>query len=77
MDLSNGMEVPQDTLDAETKSFFESAPPLKNSEDISEKLKGFIERNSLPSGNFALYWIASMLLRKKKKKNSIYATLLL
>lgn len=49
------MEVPQDTLDAETKSFFESAPPLKNSEDISEKLKGFIERNSLPSGNFALY----------------------
>lgn len=51
MDVTDGLEVPQETLDAEIKSFFESAPPLKNGDDISEKLKEFIGRNSLPSGN--------------------------
>ncbi|KAK7855034.1 phosphopantothenate--cysteine ligase 1 [Quercus suber] len=34
MDITNGLGVPQETLDAEIKSFFESAPPLKNSDDI-------------------------------------------
>nr|XP_023911617.1 phosphopantothenate--cysteine ligase 2-like [Quercus suber]XP_023911618.1 phosphopantothenate--cysteine ligase 2-like [Quercus suber]XP_023911619.1 phosphopantothenate--cysteine ligase 2-like [Quercus suber]POF11344.1 phosphopantothenate--cysteine ligase 1 [Quercus suber] len=51
MDITNGLGVPQETLDAEIKSFFESAPPLKNSDDIGEKLKKFIERNSLSLGN--------------------------
>lgn len=50
MDVTDGLEVPQETLDAEIKSFFESAPPLKNGDDINEKLKEFIGRNSLPSG---------------------------
>ncbi|KAK9983423.1 hypothetical protein SO802_032948 [Lithocarpus litseifolius] len=51
MDITNELGVPQETLDAEIKSFFESAPPLKNSDDIGEKLKKFIERNSLSLGN--------------------------
>ena len=54
MDITNRLGVPQETLDAEIKSFFESAPPLKNSDDISEKLKKFIERNSLSLGKFTL-----------------------
>ncbi|KAL4603996.1 hypothetical protein ACB092_10G163600 [Castanea dentata] len=51
MDVTNELGVPKETLDAEIKSFFESAPPLKNSDDIGEKLKKFIERNSLSLGN--------------------------
>ncbi|XP_075639953.1 phosphopantothenate--cysteine ligase 2-like [Castanea sativa] len=51
MDVTNELGVPQETLDAEIKSFFESAPPLKNSDDIGEKLKKFIERNLLSLGN--------------------------
>jgi phosphopantothenate-cysteine ligase len=54
MDVPNGLGVPQETLDAEIKSFFESAPPLKSSDDIGEKLKKFIERNSLSLGKFTL-----------------------
>ncbi|KAG2709191.1 hypothetical protein I3760_05G227300 [Carya illinoinensis] len=51
MDATSGIGVPQETLDAEIKSFFESTPPLKNGDHICEKLKEFIDRNLLPSGN--------------------------
>lgn len=54
MDLGNGLEGTQDTLDAEIQSFFDSAPPLKSSIDVSKKLEEFIERNSVASGKFTL-----------------------
>lgn len=54
MDVKNGLGVPEETLDAEVKSFFEFAPPLKNRDDISEKLKEFVERNSALPGKFTL-----------------------
>ncbi|KAM1074590.1 hypothetical protein ACFX11_019768 [Malus domestica] len=49
MALSNGLEVQKEILHAEIKSFFDSAPPLKNSDDISGKLEGFVKKNSTPS----------------------------
>lgn len=54
MELANGLEVAQDKLDAEINSFFESAPPLKNSNDVSAKLEEFMKRNSIGSGKFTL-----------------------
>lgn len=50
----NGLQKAQDALDAEIKSFFDAAPPLKNIESISEKLKNFIEVNSSQAGKFSL-----------------------
>lgn len=35
----------------DVKSFFDSAPPLKNSEAYSQKLNDFLDRNSRPSEN--------------------------
>ncbi|KAK9271381.1 hypothetical protein L1049_026971 [Liquidambar formosana] len=35
----------QATVDTQVKSFFASAPPLRDSLDISQKIKEFIERN--------------------------------
>ncbi|KAI4307338.1 hypothetical protein L6164_030538 [Bauhinia variegata] len=51
MDAANGLEAPQQILETEVKAFFDSAPPLQNCNEINEKLKEFIERNSFPSGN--------------------------
>ncbi|KAK9902997.1 hypothetical protein M0R45_001340 [Rubus argutus] len=34
MALPSGLEIPKEVLDAEIKSFFDSAPPLKNSDDV-------------------------------------------
>ncbi|BBG95692.1 4-phospho-panto-thenoylcysteine synthetase [Prunus dulcis] len=34
MSLTNGLEIPKETLDAEIQAFFDSAPPLKNRVDI-------------------------------------------
>nr|XP_027094316.1 phosphopantothenate--cysteine ligase 2-like [Coffea arabica] len=39
-------EVLQETPSVEIKSFFDSAPPLKDADEISRKLKEFVERNS-------------------------------
>ncbi|KAL3504674.1 hypothetical protein ACH5RR_034515 [Cinchona calisaya] len=36
----------QEVSAAEIKSFFESAPPLKDGDEINKKLKEFVERNS-------------------------------
>ncbi|KDP32728.1 hypothetical protein JCGZ_12020 [Jatropha curcas] len=53
MESTNGtaIEVPLGQVNAEIESFFESAPPLKDSADISKKLKEFIELNSATPGN--------------------------
>ncbi|PRQ56767.1 putative phosphopantothenate--cysteine ligase [Rosa chinensis] len=50
MALTNGLEIPKEVLEAEIKSFFDSAPPLKNRDDVSEKLEAFVKKNSQPSG---------------------------
>ncbi|KAJ6954462.1 phosphopantothenate--cysteine ligase 2-like [Populus alba x Populus x berolinensis] len=47
MDSRNG-SVSETPLDAEIESFFDSAPPLKDSAGIIKKLKEFIEYNSTP-----------------------------
>lgn len=46
MDSVNGIIVPED----EIQTFFDSAPPLKDRAEISEKLKRFFEFNSQSSG---------------------------
>ncbi|XP_058098471.1 phosphopantothenate--cysteine ligase 2-like isoform X1 [Magnolia sinica] len=46
MDSRNGLGAPQETSDADIESFFESAPPLRDSFNVSRKVKEFIERNS-------------------------------
>ncbi|CAL5384209.1 unnamed protein product [Camellia sinensis] len=50
MDAATNSETPQDTLYEEIKSFFDSAPPLKDGPGISKKLNEFIERNSQSTG---------------------------
>lgn len=50
MDAAKGLEASGETLRAEVKTFFDSAPPLQNSDEITQKLNQFIQRNS--SGNF-------------------------
>ncbi|RDX76331.1 Phosphopantothenate--cysteine ligase 2, partial [Mucuna pruriens] len=49
MDAAKGMEAPGETLEAQVKAFFDSAPPLQNSDEITQKLDEFIQRNSSPS----------------------------
>ncbi|CAJ1974157.1 unnamed protein product [Sphenostylis stenocarpa] len=49
MDAAKGLEVPGETLEAEAKAFFDSAPPLQNSDGITQQLDQFIQRNSSPS----------------------------
>uniref|UniRef100_A0A6N2MV99 Uncharacterized protein n=1 Tax=Salix viminalis TaxID=40686 RepID=A0A6N2MV99_SALVM len=49
MDSRNG-PASETPLDAEIESFFDSAPPLKDSAGIIKKLKEFIEFNSTPPG---------------------------
>ncbi|QCE15837.1 phosphopantothenate-cysteine ligase [Vigna unguiculata] len=51
MDATKGLEVPGETLEAEVKAFFDSAPPLQNSDGITQQLDQFIQRNSSPSEN--------------------------
>ncbi|AES91310.1 putative phosphopantothenate--cysteine ligase [Medicago truncatula] len=47
MDTENRTE----TLEAQVKAFFDSAPPLHNSHEITQKLNQFIQRNSSSSEN--------------------------
>ncbi|XP_062097945.1 phosphopantothenate--cysteine ligase 2-like [Humulus lupulus] len=51
MDLESTLEATQTNINWEIESFFKSAPPLRNSADISEKLENFIKRNEMASGN--------------------------
>lgn len=50
MDSRNGSEAPLETPDSEVKSFFDSALPLKDSAEITRKLKEFIELHSSSTG---------------------------
>ncbi|XP_048131335.1 phosphopantothenate--cysteine ligase 2-like isoform X3 [Rhodamnia argentea] len=48
MAAKNGSEAAEEhTSSAEIRSFFDSAPPLKNSLEITDKLKEFLDKNSL------------------------------
>ncbi|KAI0493099.1 hypothetical protein KFK09_027375 [Dendrobium nobile] len=51
MDATGGLEISQGESFIDVKSFFESAPPLKNSDSITQKVKEFIYQNSQFSGN--------------------------
>lgn len=51
MDSRNGSEAPLETPDSEVKSFFDSALPLKDSAEITRKLKEFIELHSSSTAN--------------------------
>jgi phosphopantothenate---cysteine ligase (ATP) len=53
MDAENRMEDMGQTLEAQVKAFFDSAPPLHNSHEITQKLNQFIQRNSSSSGDLA------------------------
>eukprot|EP00257_Ricinus_communis_P002555 XP_002513850.2 phosphopantothenate--cysteine ligase 2 isoform X1 [Ricinus communis] len=61
MDSSNVSVIgaPQTNLDAEINSFFDSAPPLRDSASIAKKLKEFIEFNSSPPGNGRIVCVTS------------------
>jgi len=54
MDAAKGLEVPGETLEAEVKAFFDSAPLLQNSDGITQQLDRFIRRNSSPSGELSV-----------------------
>ena len=56
MDSGNSFEATRGNLNAEVESFFNSAPPLKNSVDISQKLEKFIKRNEMASGKFTFWF---------------------
>ncbi|XP_020590544.1 phosphopantothenate--cysteine ligase 2-like isoform X2 [Phalaenopsis equestris] len=51
MDAEIGLDASQPESFSDVKSFFESAPPLKNSDSITQKVKEFIHQNSQFSGN--------------------------
>ncbi|KAG5031329.1 hypothetical protein AAZX31_06G102700 [Glycine max] len=52
MDPAKGLEASgEKTLQAEVKAFFDSAPPLQKSDEITQKLNQFIQRISSPSAN--------------------------
>ncbi|XP_028554582.1 phosphopantothenate--cysteine ligase 1-like isoform X2 [Dendrobium catenatum] len=51
MDATGRLEISQGESFIDVKSFFESAPPLKNSDSITQKVKEFIHQNSQFSGN--------------------------
>ncbi|XP_027364758.1 phosphopantothenate--cysteine ligase 2-like [Abrus precatorius] len=51
MDAANGLEASGGTLEEQVKAFFDSAPPLLKSNEITQMLNQFIQRNSSPSAN--------------------------
>lgn len=61
MESTNGL-----VTDAEIKSFFDSAPPLRDSAGITNKLKEFIQLNSAPQGmnntRYLYCFVLSLLL---------------
>lgn len=60
MASKDGRQDLQDSaLNEEIQSFFNSAPPLRNSSEITKKLKDFIERHSAHLGDF---WHHTFLL---------------
>ncbi|KAA8538015.1 hypothetical protein F0562_027405 [Nyssa sinensis] len=51
MDAMINSEASQETLYTEIKSFFDSAPPLRDAPDISRKLDEFLKWNSVSPGS--------------------------
>ncbi|KAG9451649.1 hypothetical protein H6P81_011614 [Aristolochia fimbriata] len=51
MDTRDRTETPPATVDSDVISFFNSVPPLKDSFDVSQKVKHFINHISRSSGN--------------------------
>ncbi|KAH7652683.1 Phosphopantothenate--cysteine ligase protein [Dioscorea alata] len=49
MDSGNSSDVLPEDLSASVESFFETAPPLRDSSLTAQKLQAFIDRNSKPS----------------------------
>lgn len=49
MDSIKGAKAP---VESDVESFFKMAPPLKDRDQIFEKLKGFIERVVRSSGDY-------------------------
>nr|XP_017222765.1 PREDICTED: phosphopantothenate--cysteine ligase 2-like isoform X2 [Daucus carota subsp. sativus] len=49
IDMENKAATSEETAFDEIKSFFDSAPPLKDGDGIVKKLNGFLEKNSLPT----------------------------
>jgi len=49
------------TLEAQVKAFFDSAPPLHNSHEITQKLNQFIQRNSSSSADLYIFQISIFL----------------
>lgn len=47
----------EEKLDIDVQSFFDSAPYLRNSTIISDKIKEFIDHNSQSSGKYAMLYI--------------------
>ena len=58
MDPGNGSDVLPEDLSAIVESFFEAAPPLRDSILTAQKLQAFIDQNSKPLGKFTLYLVA-------------------
>jgi len=50
MDAENRPQDVGQALETQVKAFFDSAPPLHNSHDITQKLNQFIQHNSSSSG---------------------------
>ena len=55
MDLGSNLSATEANINGEIESFFSSAPPLRNSADISAKLENFIKRNEMNSGKFKIW----------------------
>jgi len=53
MDTSNKSDYVEKTLEAQAKAFFDSAPPMHNSHEITQKLIQFIQHSSSSLGNLA------------------------
>lgn len=53
MDASNGSKSFEETSYGDIKSFFDSAPPLKDGAEIKRKLEEFMGKNHSLSGKFA------------------------
>lgn len=57
IDMENKAATSEETAFDEIKSFFDSAPPLKDGDGIVKKLNGFLEKNSLPTSNHFVKYI--------------------
>ncbi|KAF6166618.1 hypothetical protein GIB67_005480, partial [Kingdonia uniflora] len=75
MDYRNGLGAPEETMDTSVKSFFDSAPPLKDEFSIAQKLKEFIELNlSISSGMKVILILILEMLRNGRRRKLVCVT---